>query len=158
MFPVPAAQTLRGMTNTTTTTDALQERIREARALHAAGQAGDFDTVLAAYDPQVVWTNDAAAGPWAGRVEGIDAVAEMFTEFLTFFDGTFTQELLDVCVSADRTVTLLREVGVKDGHRFDNRAVWVDRYAGGRIVEVTTLDIDRADAERFWEAVGVPGR
>ena len=158
MFRPPAAQTLRGMTETTTTTDVLQERIREARRLHDAGQAGDFDTVLAAYDPQVVWTNDAAAGPWAGRVEGIDAVAEMFAGFLAFFDGTFTQELLDVCVSADRTVTLLHEMGTKDGHRFDNRAVWVDRYVGGRIVEVTTLDLDRADAEGFWEAVGGPGR
>src|SRR5215213_2385204 len=102
----------------TTTTDVLHRRIEEAKALHAAGQAGDFEAVLAAYDAQVVWTNDAAAGPWAGRVEGTDAVAEMFAGFLTFFEGTFTQELLDVCASADRTVLLLREVGVKAGHSF----------------------------------------
>jgi ketosteroid isomerase-like protein len=142
----------------TTTTDVLQERIREARALHAAAQAGDFEPVLAGYDPHVVWTNDAAAGPWAGRIEGIDAVTEMFVGFLTFFEGTFTQELLDVCVSADRTVLLLREMGVKAGHSFDNRAVYVLRHAGDRIAEVTTLDLDRADAVRFWEAVGSPGR
>jgi ketosteroid isomerase-like protein len=142
----------------TTTTDALQERARSARALHAAGQAGDFETVLAAYHPDVLWTNDAGAGPWAGRVEGIDAVTEMFAGFLTLFDGTFSQELLDVCASADRTVLVLHETGVKDGHRFDNRAVWVHRYDGDRIVEVTTLDIDRADAEQFWDAVGDRGR
>ena len=146
------------MTDTTTTADVLQERIRAARALHAAGQAGDFDAVLAAFDPQVVWTNDAGAGPWAGRVEGIGAVAEMIAGFLTFFEGTFTQDLLDVCASADRTVVLLHEKGVKDGQRFDNRAVWVHRHAGDHIVEVTTLDVDRHEVERFWEAVEVPGR
>ena len=145
------------MTDTTATTD-LDERIREARALHAAGQAGDFETVLASFDPDVVWTNDAGAGPWAGRTEGIDAVAEMFAGFLTFFEGTFNQELLDVCASSERTVTLLRELGVKDGHQFDNRAVWVHRYAGDCIVEVTTLDIDRDAVVRFWEAVGPAGR
>ena len=142
----------------TTTTSTLDDRIRAARALHAAGQAGDFETVLAALDPGVVWTNDAGAGPWAGRTEGVEAVAEMFAGFLTFFEGTFTQELLDVCASAERTMTLLHEVGVKDGHRFDNRAVWVHRHAGERVVEVTTLDLDRDGVVRFWEAVGAAGR
>jgi len=146
------------MTDTTTTAGVLQERIRAARALHAAGQAGDFDAVLAAYDPEVVWTNDAGAGPWAGRIEGVAAVADMFAGFITFFEGTFTQDLLDVCASVDRTVLVLHEKGVRVGHRFDNRAVWVHRHAGDRIVEVTTLDADRDEVERFWEAVGVPGR
>ena len=163
MFLEPAAEDARGVTDTTTT-HVLQERIHAARALHAAGQAGDFDAVLAAYHPQVVWTNDAGAGPWAGRIDGIDDVAEMFARFLTFFEGTFTQELLDVCASAEnRTVMVLREMGVKDGHRFEQLT---PRYgftatpatASSRSPPSTSTGTRPSASGRPWGPLGDDGR
>jgi ketosteroid isomerase-like protein len=46
------------------------------------------------------------------------------------------------------------ERGDKDGHHFENRAAWVSRYEGDRIVEVTTHDLDGAATRAFWDAVG----
>lgn len=131
----------------------LDERRRRALSLHAAGAAGDFDTVLAAYHPDIVWTNDLAAGPWAGTFRGIDEVATMFIEFTQFFDGTFTQDVVDSFASPDRSILLLHERGAKDGHVFDNRALWVSRDVDGLTVEMWTLDQDRSAAEAFWSAI-----
>lgn len=131
----------------------LDERRRAALALHRAADAGDWDRVLAAYDPAVVWVNDPGAGPWAGRFEGIDAVAQMFAEYLAFLEGTFTQEVVDVCASEDRTMSLVVERGSKHGLLYENRAVWISRYRDGLITEVLTVDLDRDAALEFWGAV-----
>jgi ketosteroid isomerase-like protein len=138
-------------TNTPSTT--LEERRRFTVALHEAGAAEDWDTVLAAYAPDIVWINDPGAGPWAGRFEGIDAVATMFTEYLAYLEGTFTQEIIDVCVSEDRAMTFLIERSAKNGFEFENRAVWIARFEGDKVVEVITVDLDRDDALAFWAAV-----
>ncbi len=74
----------------------------------------------------------------------------MFGEYLQFLDGTFTQEVVDVCVSADRSMSFVIERGSKGGHEYENRAVWVCRFADDRIVEVLTVDLDRDAALEFW--------
>lgn len=131
------------------------EQRREATiALLDAASRDDWDAVLAGYSPDVVWINPPTAGPWAGRFEGIDAVASMFAEYLAFFDGTFTQEIVDVCASPDRSVVLLVERGAKFGHTYENRALWTSRFdESGRIIEVVAVDRDLHAAESFWNAV-----
>lgn len=141
------------MSNTTTTPTTLEQRRDAMVALHEAAASEDWATVLAAYHPDIVWTNDPGAGPWAGRFEGIDALANMFGEYLEFLGGTFTQELIDVCVSEDRSMSFVIERGSKDGHLYENRAVWITRFVDGLIVEVITLDLDRDAALDFWGAV-----
>ena len=108
---------------------------------------------LAAYDPGIVWVNDPGAGPWAGRFEGIEAVARMFGEYLDFLEGTFTMEVLDVCASPDRTTSFLVERATKAGRPYENRAVWITRWQGDVVVEVITVDLDRDDALEFWRSV-----
>jgi ketosteroid isomerase-like protein len=137
------------MTNTAVTTDLAAA----ARASFVAGSTGDFEGVLAGYHPDLVWTNDSAAGPWAGTFEGTGAVATMFIEFTAFMEGTFAQELLDVCASDEHVAMLLLETGMKDGYQFRNRAVYLGRYKDGLLVEMTTLDRDREAAAAFWQAV-----
>jgi ketosteroid isomerase-like protein len=137
----------------TTTTDILEARREAALAIHRAAEAGDFETVLAAYDPGIVWVNDPGAGPWAGRFEGIEAVARMFGEYLDFLEGTFTMEVLDVCASPDRTTSFLVERATKAGRPYENRAVWITRWQGDVVVEVITVDLDRDDALEFWRSV-----
>lgn len=121
--------------------------------IHQAATDEDWATVLAAYDPDIVWTNDPGAGPWAGRFEGVDAVANMFAEYLEFLGGTFTTEVIDVCVSGDRSMSFVVERGSKDGLRYENRAVWINRFVDGLVVEVITVDLDRDAALEFWGAV-----
>ncbi|MBX3314375.1 MAG: nuclear transport factor 2 family protein [Actinobacteria bacterium] len=142
-------------TTTTTQTDlSLDERRRLTLAMHEAAAVDDFDTVLATYDPGIVWINGPGAGPWAGRFEGVEAVATMFVEFMTFLEGTFTTEVVDVCVSEDRAVSLLLEHASKDGVEFENQAVWITRFDGDKVVEVTAVDLDQDGALAFWAAVG----
>ena len=141
------------MTDTVSTQMTLAQRRDAVLAIHQAAADEDWDAVLAADDPEIVWINDPGAGPWAGRFEGIDAVAKMFGEYLEFLGGTFTQEVLDVCVSDDRSMSFVVERGSKGGHDYENRGVWISRYANGLVVEVITVDLDRDQALDFWAAV-----
>lgn len=77
----------------------------------------------------------------------------MFGEYLEFLDGTFTHEVVDVCVSAERSMSFVIERGAKGGHAYENRAVWVWRFNGGRIVDALTVDVDRDAALEFWRSV-----
>ncbi len=131
----------------------LEERRRAVLAIHQAAIDGDWDRVLAAFDPKVVWTNDPGAGPWAGRFDGIEAVSAMFAEYLAFLEGTFTQEVVDVCVSEGRSMSFVIERGAKDGRHYENRAVWINRYVDGLVVDVLTVDLDRDAALEFWASV-----
>ena len=149
-------RTIGGMdttTNQNTTITPADERVRLTRAMHDAAAAGDFDTVLAAFDPGIVWVNDVGAGPWVGRFEGFDAVATMLAEFLGFFEGTFATDVVDLCGSADRSVSVLDERATKDGVGYENRAVWVFRFEGDKVVEEITADLDRDEALAFWAKV-----
>ncbi len=114
----------------------------------------DWDTVLATYSPDIVWMNPVTAGPWAGRFEGIEAVATMFAEYTAFFEGSFAPEVIDVCASPERSVALVVERGVKAGHVYENRAMWTSLFDDdGRIIEVVTVDRDLESAKAFWDSV-----
>ena len=90
------------MSNTTTTPTTLEQRRDAMVALHEAAASEDWATVLAAYHPDIVWTNDPGAGPWAGRFEGIDALANMFGEYLEFLGGTrFVDGLIVEVITVD---------------------------------------------------------
>ncbi len=134
--------------------DLSTEHRDRALAAFTAAQAGDFGPALSGLHPDIVWTNDTAAGPWAGTFRGVDAVATMLLEFTAFMEGTFHQDLLDLAGSDDHVVLVLRERGERAGHRFDNRAVYVQRLVDGLTVEVYTRDRDREAAAEFWTAVG----
>jgi ketosteroid isomerase-like protein len=121
----------------------------------AAGAAdGDITRLVEFLHPDVVWTNDVAAGPWAGTFEGRDRVLAAFGEFLAFMDGTFRQDLVDVWADDGHVVELLHETGTKDGHRFDNRAVYVLEIDRRVVTQAWTIDFDREAAAEFWRAVG----
>lgn len=133
-----------------TTLEGLRERGLE---LHRAASEGDFETVLASYRPDIVWINGPTAGPWEGRFVGVDAVANMFSEYMEFLEGSFTMDVIDVCVSDDRAISYLLERGEKDGKSFANRAVWIARLDGELIWEVQAVDLDTESLMQFWAAV-----
>ena len=123
------------------------------REMREAFYTGDIEPALALYAPDIVWTNDEAAGPQAGRHEGLEAILTMLGAGMESFDGTLTQEVHETLASDDFVVEIMTERAVVKGHHFENRAVYLYRLEDDKIVEVSTLDRDRAAAERFWANV-----
>jgi ketosteroid isomerase-like protein len=114
---------------------------------------GDIGPALELFAPDVVWTNDEAAGPLAGRHEGLDAVLAMMGQGVELYEGTLNQEVHDTLASDDHVVEVMTERADVRGHHFENRAVYLYQLRDGKVVEVTTLDRDRTDAAAFWERV-----
>ena len=87
------------MTTTEHSTHAVLEGLYQAFA------DGDVPTVLAAFDPQIEWT-EAAGGPMAGTYTGPDAVVEnVFGPLATEWDGFVVGAEEYVC-DGDRGVVL----------------------------------------------------
>jgi|GEM_PF-1984088 len=128
-------------------------RAAHARALfHALWDEGDLESPLASLSPGVVWINDIGAGPLR-ELWGRDDVLAMQLWWFDFFGGTFRHELIDICASDDRVIQVLREIGEKDGHVFDNLALYVfeaDATDPDLFARVRTYDRDRADIDDFW--------
>jgi ketosteroid isomerase-like protein len=73
--------------------------------LYGAFARGDVPAVLAAFDPEIVWT-EAAGGPFAGTYAGPNAVLEnVFGPLGAEWDGVAVEPEEYVC-SGDRAVIL----------------------------------------------------
>ena len=123
------------------------------REMREAFFRGDVEPALALYDPDIVWTNDEAAGPIAGTHRGVDEVLTMLGQGMEAFEGTLTQEVHETLASDNYVVEIMTERADVKGHHFENRAVYVYRLENDKIVEITTLDRDREAAARFWDSV-----
>lgn len=113
---------------------------------------GDMGPSLASMASEVVWVNDLGAGPLR-ELRGRDQVSAMQLWWFDFFAGNFRHELIDVCASDDRVIEVLHEIGEKDGHVFDNLALYVfevDPHDPDRFAQVRTYDRDRANVDEFW--------
>jgi ketosteroid isomerase-like protein len=126
----------------------------------------DRFAALAAGDPAPVYeatredfhnVNDIGAGPWH-ESHGRDAFFGFFAEFSALFDGEpFAQEVLEVLGWDDRVLAVVRETGVAQGQRFDNRAIYVSGVdEDGRYTSLYTTDMDQEAIRRFWSAVTLP--
>lgn len=112
--------------------------------------SGDVAPMLEATSPDYVWCNDEGAGPWR-RLEGVGEAMVFAVWWAEFFGGTFRHELIDVCASDDHVIEVLREVGTREGHVFDNVALYLYRLGpDGKYVSLQTFDRDRAAVHEFW--------
>ena len=123
------------------------------RQMREAFFRGDIEPALALYDPAIEWTNDEAAGPVSGTHRGLEAVLTMLGRGMEAFEGTLTQEVHATLASDDYVVEIMTERATVRGHQFENRAVYVYQLRDDKIIEVATLDRDRAAAADFWAAV-----
>lgn len=124
-----------------------------ARALfHALWDDGNTDAALDSLSDEFVWINDIGAGP-CREVRGRDGALALQLWWFDFFAGNFRHELVDICASDDRVIEMLREVGEKDGHVFDNTALYVyevDPVHPERFSGLRTYDRDRENITEFW--------
>ena len=113
---------------------------------------GDPQPAFGALADDVVWRNDIGAGPLR-LLRGKDEVIAMLLWWTEFFEGTFRHELVDVCASDRQVIEILQETGTKDGHEFDNLALYrfeVDPRDPDRFCSVETFDRDRDGIDAFW--------
>jgi ketosteroid isomerase-like protein len=123
------------------------------REMREAFFRGDVGPALALYDENIVWTNDEAAGPIAGTHTGVQKVLEMLGRGMELYGGSLTQEVHATLASDEYVVEIMAEHAEVQGHRFENRAVYVYRLVNDKVVEIYTLDRDRGSAAEFWRAV-----
>ncbi len=128
----------------------LAARAREQ--FHSLWDDGDPQPAFDALADDVVWRNDIGAGPLR-LMRSKDEVIAMFVWWTEFFESTFRHELIDVCASDRHVIEILRETGTKDGHEFDNLALYrfeVDPRDPTRFSSVETFDRDRDHITEFW--------
>jgi hypothetical protein len=126
------------------------QRIRAALTMANEGEYGLISEILR---PDVHWSNDIGAGPYR-EAHGIEEVFTLLGQWNALFDGTFQEEIIDVCGSDDNVVAIMHETGSVNGHRFDNLALFrFELDAEGRVAEVRSYDRDREAIEGFWAAV-----
>jgi ketosteroid isomerase-like protein len=113
---------------------------------------GDSQPLLDASTDDFEWVNDIGAGPWR-VLRGKDEAIAMQLWWFAFFEGNFRHELIDICASDSRVIEVLREVGEKDGHVFDNVALYVYEVDDdGQFCSLQTFDRDRDNVTAFWAA------
>jgi len=125
------------------------------RALIDSIAEGDLATIYAATSEDFWAVNDIGAGPWR-EVHGRDAFFAFFGEFVAYLEGTFRQELMDVVGYDDQVVAVVHETGTRQGHVFDNRAIYLFGIADGRWTSMRSMDMDHDNINAFWAAVGMP--
>ncbi len=126
------------------------------REIFAAAAAGDFEPMIACLADDIVNVNDVGAGPWREN-HGKQAVLDFYFAFMTLFEGTFRQDVLDVHGFDDRVVMIVHETGTAQGQTYDNRAVYLlDVDGNGRYSSLRTVDMDYEGIERFWASIALP--
>jgi len=129
--------------------------VRFRSAFDDMWRCGDIEPTLQLMRDDVVWINDIGAGPFH-RGDGKESLLALVTEWMALFDGTFTQELVDICASDHNVVEILHETGTAQGQRFDNLALY--RYElddNGLVTHVRTYDRDRQAIDEFWANVDI---
>jgi ketosteroid isomerase-like protein len=127
----------------------------EFRKVLDAIARGDVEMMYAATHEDFVNINDIGAGPWR-EVHGRDAFFAFFGQFVEYLEGTFRQELMDVIGYDDHVVAIVHETGSRQGHPFDNRAIYLCEIVDGIWMSMRTMDMDHDNINRFWAAVGMP--
>jgi hypothetical protein len=102
--------------------------------------------------PDVAMVHGPGAGPFAGPGEGVDRLVEMSVFFAEVFAGSFHQKGRCIYADDDWAIAVVHETGTTPGGaRFDNRALWVDRFTpGGMVDRIWTIDLDDSEMFSFW--------
>lgn len=125
------------------------------REVMAAVANGDLAPLVTLLPEEFVNLNDIGAGHWR-EVHGRDAFLAFFEQFVTYLEGTFRQDLLEVIGYDDRVVAVVHETGTRQGHPFDNRAIYLVDIDDGMWASLRTMDMDHQKIQQFWDAVGMP--
>ena len=118
------------------------------RAYEAFGK-GDIDTVLGAFDDDIVWHvpgRNTIAGDYKGKAE----VTAFFGKILELSGGTFKLEVHDVLANDEHVIVLSRLTGERAGKRLDDNAVHTWHVENGKATEFWGVSLDPYADDEFW--------
>jgi ketosteroid isomerase-like protein len=119
------------------------------RAGYEAFSTGDMAALTEIIADDVVWTtigNSPMAGTWRSR----DEVFGMFGRLVQETGGSMRIDVEDVCISGERSSTLVNVTATRNGRTVTDNAVHVARYADGKLVEFTSYPGNPAVEDEFW--------
>ena len=129
-----------------------QENVEIVRRMLEAYVSGDFETALAAYDPEVEF--DVSIRPEGGVYRGHDGVVEAVRSWTGTWDDyrVEVEEIIDA--GGDRVLLVDRQTGRGKGSAapLDQQTFWVYTIRAGKIIRVKWLPTRE---QAFREAAGL---
>ena len=111
------------------------------RAYEAFGK-GDIDTVLGAFDDNIVW-HVPGRNPIAGDYKGKAEVTAFFGKIFELSGGTFKLEVHDVLANDEHAVALVHLRADRAGRTYDANETHVTHIRDGRITEFWAVSTDQ---------------
>lgn len=122
------------------------ELVRAGYEMFSTGDLAGLSELIA---DDVVW-NIAGTHPMAGTTRGRDEVFGLFARMAQETGGSLRFEIQDVCVSGDRSSTIVEASATRNGRTATTQEVHVARYVDGKLVEFTSYPADPAAEAALW--------
>ncbi len=120
-----------------------QSNVETMHEIYGAFAKGDVPTVLAAFSPEIVWTEfDAPGSPWGGDHHGHNGVVQdIFMQIMNLFEdvAVIPEEILD---AGDKVLTLgrFRAKAKATGKSFDTPFAHVATFSDGKITKIQIFE------------------
>lgn len=106
-------------------------------------------TICDVLAPDVVW-HEPGRSTVAGDYKGVDEVLGFLRSLRDLSGGTFSAELVDLLVDAERVTAFQHITGNRSGMTLDTVDVVDFEIHHGHITEVTVYQTDTYDFDQFW--------
>lgn len=111
--------------------------------------AGDMDTVLAIFHPDIVWHN-GGSNQITGDLRGHQEVMGFFGKLMELTGGSFHLDIHDIVANDVHGVALVTAHGERDGQTFAVREANIWHLADGKATEFWTFAEDQAAIDRLF--------
>jgi uncharacterized protein len=99
--------------------------------------------------PEVVW-HEPGRSSVAGDYKGVHEVLAFLHRLHDLSDGTFSAELVDLLVDAERVTAFQHVTGTRSGMTLDTVDVVDFEIHHGHVTEVTVYQCDTHSFDEFW--------
>jgi uncharacterized protein len=111
--------------------------------------AGDMDTVLALFHPDIAWHN-GGSNQTTGDYRGHQEVMGFFGRLMELSGGSFRLDIHDIVANDGHGVALVTAHGERDGQTMAVREANIWHLADGRATEFWAFAEDQAAIDRFF--------
>jgi uncharacterized protein len=111
--------------------------------------AGDIDTVLGVFAPDIAW-HIPGESQISGDYHGHQEVMAFLGKLMEITGGTFRLEVHDVLANDTHGAVLVTAYAQRDGQPFEMREVHTWHVAGGKATEFWAFEEDSAETDEFF--------
>ena len=116
---------------------------------YEAFNAADIEAIHDVLAPDVVW-HEPGRSAVAGDYKGVEEVLGFLRRLHDLSGGTFSAELVDLLVDAERVTAFQRITGSRSGMTLDTVDVVDFEIHSGHVTEVTVYQSDTYGFDEFW--------